>query len=105
MVEEKDYKKLYEKYVKLYDSMTDALRDVEGRLLESDKKNSLLLMEKKQWETEKVIQKAIIEQAVNTSNTTSQTYLVENKELKEEIKRLRDENKSLIDKILASTKT
>ena len=53
-------------------------------------KNQLLVMkaEKKSWELERVTQQKIIRQALQEANATSNSYLEENNQLKEQIREL-----------------
>jgi hypothetical protein len=73
-----------------YESLREAVAVFEGQLREARSRIALLEAEKKQWEMEKLMQQAVIQQAVNTVNATSQSYLEENQRLRAENQRLRD---------------
>lgn len=76
-------------YQKLYESLKDRVRILEQELAVAIQRNTVLEAEARQWQNEKGMQQAIIQQALANSNTTSNAYLEENKRLKEEIQRLR----------------
>lgn len=73
------------------DSLTDAVISLQEKLAEVVRINTILVMEKKQWEIDKLQQGAIIAQAVNSANLLSQSQGQEIQALKEEIKRLKGE--------------
>ena len=55
----------------------------------------VLEMQRQQWETEKVKQQLMIHQTLTSSNATSNKYLEENQELRQEIQKLREEIEKL----------
>lgn len=76
-------------YQKLYESLNDRVQILEQELASAIQRNTMLEVEARQWQNEKGMQQAIIQQALANSNTTSNAYLEENKRLKEEIQRLK----------------
>jgi len=78
------------KFEQLYQSMISVVEGLEAELAELKRINAILEAEKMQWVAEKMAQQAIIQQALSDANATSNQYLEENRELKEEIKRLKE---------------
>jgi len=74
---------------KRYDSLLEAHVQVQRQFNEAMQLIALLEAEKRQWAVEKLMQQQIIQQTLNTVNATSNSYLEENKKLKEEIQQLR----------------
>jgi hypothetical protein len=72
-----------------YDSLLEAYKEMEGRLKEVQALNGVLEAEKKQWVLEKLNQQLVIQNALQRANAVSNGYLEENRQLKEEIERLR----------------
>jgi predicted nucleic acid-binding Zn-ribbon protein len=73
-----------------YESLSHAVQKLEGDIRNLQQQNSMLVMEKRQWENEKAMQQAIIQKALANSNQTSNSYLEENKRLQEELKALKE---------------
>src|SRR5512135_1401110 len=75
------------KYQKLYESLKDGVAAMEKQIAELKQQVTVLQAEKNQWQLEKVVQQQIIQKALANSNETSNTYLEENKRLKEALGR------------------
>jgi hypothetical protein len=73
------------------DSALDAVQHLEAKLAACDQLNNVLEAEKIQWSHEKINQQVVIQQALNQSNATNNSYLEENDRLKEEIRSLKEE--------------
>jgi hypothetical protein len=76
-------------YRNLYESMCEAVRALEKENAELKQKCLVMEAQKKQWELEKITQQQIIQQSLNSSNTTNNRYLEEINQLRDEINRLK----------------
>jgi len=72
------------------ESLNQAVQKLEADIRQLQQQNSMLVMEKRQWEADKAMQGAIIQQALANSNQTSNSYLEENRRLQEELKALKE---------------
>lgn len=72
-------------YQKLYESLKDRVRILEQELAVTIQRNTVLEAEARQWQNEKGMQQAIIQQSLNASNATNNAILEENKKLKEDL--------------------
>jgi CRISPR/Cas system CMR-associated protein Cmr5 small subunit len=73
---------------KRYQSLAQAVPELEKKILTLEKTILVLESQKAQWEIEKVNQKVIIQQALNRSNSDTNQYLLENQQLRARIKEL-----------------
>lgn len=89
MSEDNECGKSEDYWKKCYATAEETIRKFLKQIEELQQRCTLLEMEKKQWETEKLIQQAIIQQALNKSNATSNEYLEENNKLKAELEKIR----------------
>jgi hypothetical protein len=71
------------------DSLGHAIKQLESEIESGKRMIGILEAEKLQWSHEKKVQESIIQQALNTSNATNNSYLEENNRLKEEIRLLK----------------
>ena len=69
--------------------MCEAVRALEKENAELKQKCLVMEAQKKQWELEKITQQQIIQQSLNSSNTTNNRYLEEINQLRDEINRLK----------------
>lgn len=74
-----------------YESLMEGVIALQGKLSDAVQQNTMLVLEKKQWEADKATQQLIIQQALNGANSQSQSQGEEIQSLKEEIKRLKGE--------------
>lgn len=84
-----ELEKAYNSLKRVHDAMNTAYLSMEREIETIKMQNAILTAEKKQWEVEKVQQQMIIQQTLTSSNEVSNKYLEENKQLKEELKRLK----------------
>jgi hypothetical protein len=79
-------------YEELYESLKIANEQLQKRNELLEHQNNILVMEKKQWEQEKVVQQQVIQQTLNTANANNNQILEENRRLKDELQRLQNGN-------------
>jgi phage shock protein A len=80
------------KYEKLYESLKDANRRLQNEVMDLQIKLMKYEAEKRQWQAEKMVQNTVVQNALNNSNAMSNSYLEENRKLREEIKRLQGQS-------------
>lgn len=81
----------YESLKRKNDAVNKAVLKLEKKVAELQAQNSILNTEKAQWELEKFQQQAIIQQTINNSNETSNKYLEENRQLRDELRKFKGE--------------
>jgi len=67
---------------KRYDALKESFEKLQANYEELERRNRILVEEKKRWEIEKTRQMDIIRNAIAQANRTSQEYLEENRRLK-----------------------
>jgi hypothetical protein len=72
-----------------YEAMEASCNRLQREIGELRAFQAIMEAEKRQWVAEKMSMQAIVQQALNSSNATSNAVLEENRALKAEIKRLR----------------
>ncbi len=81
-----------EKWQRLYQSLSEHTRVLEGNIILYKTRIEILESEKKQLILDKLNQQQIIQGALDRVNFQNNEYLEENRKLREDIKRLRDGN-------------
>lgn len=76
-------------HCKRCDSYKAAIISLEQKINALSQLNSILELDKKHWIVEKSMQQQIIQQTLNSSNATSQSYLEENSRLREELRQFK----------------
>jgi hypothetical protein len=88
MKKEPKYKELYESSCQAIVRLERRIFDLEQTITDLRKTNEVLAASEKQWAQDKMNQQNIIQMALNTSNATNNSYLEENKKLREQIQEL-----------------
>jgi uncharacterized phage infection (PIP) family protein YhgE len=77
-----------DKYRRLYESTKAAAAQLELQVAGLKALNKVLEAEKRQWQADKIRQQEIIREVINEANSRSNQYLEENRQLKEELRKL-----------------
>ncbi len=75
------------KFERLYRAAIESLRKLQGENEELRRRNGALEAEGRRWAMEKIQQQSIFQRALNAANATSNSYLEENRKLKEELQK------------------
>ncbi len=77
-----------ERYRKLYESAMHANAALQATMDHLQRLNETLEAEKRQWAAEKLVQQQVIQKTIDQMNALNNTYLEENKVLRDEVRRL-----------------